>query len=158
MKNVSALHPFQWPVIQESKHSGSSSPLPWCSTDLKIYHWGILIKFHFCWRIWLLIFLIKRVITIPMGYIFPFQYGWFMHPPEVTCHLHKRGYGSKTASRSKSINAHPFLSESNIQYANELFSQLIPLITQPVLVLPKFIRTQLIHQATYSSFLEGCFS
>lgn len=33
-----------------------------------------------------------------------------------------------TACRSKSIISHPFLLESNTQYANELFSRLVPLI------------------------------
>lgn len=60
-----------------------------------------------------------------------------MHPhQEKTCSFHKRGYGSKIASRFKPIILHSILLESNIQYANELFSQLIPLITHLFLFWP----------------------
>ena len=55
---------------------------------------------------------------------------------EKTCSFHKRAYGSKIASGFKSIILHSFLLQSNIQYANELFSQLIPLITHLFLFCP----------------------
>lgn len=61
---------------------------------------------------------------------------------EKTCSFHKRAYGSKIASGFKSIILHSFLLETNIQYANELFSQLIPLITHLFLFCPNSYLTR----------------
>lgn len=70
---------------------------------------------------------------------------------EKTCSFHKRAYGSKIASGFKSIILHSFLLQSNIQYANELFSQLIPLITHLFLFCPNcYLLTR-----PPSSFPEG---
>lgn len=70
---------------------------------------------------------------------------------EKTCFFHKRAYGSKIASGFKSIILHSFLLQSNIQYANELFSQLIPLITHLFLFYPNsYLLTR-----PPSSFPEG---
>ena len=121
--------------------------LHWGSSDLKIYLWRILIKLIssilFQNLSLLLISLINRVITNPVGYIFPFRHSWYMHQhQEKTCSFHKRPYGSKIASGFKSIILHSFLLETNIQYANELFSQLIPLITHLFLLCPNSYLTR----------------